>query len=271
MVIKLYAKKRIWIFIILIISTFSFTSGFKVAAIEKIPNFVTMKEEFIKQSYFITNIKGKLKTIKMSEMETLMIVRLFNTNNYTDIYTDNRFISRIVSPYIEIRIKPDRIVNLYAAGNGFVFLDKRKQYYVDQNRFGDFFSYCMQKYSKDESKVYLPNEKYKPIIFRVNNFLEGLKKANCNYEIEKTLKDEELSVPVEVISSYNEEINIYEFKDNIDMELGAMRLDAIRQSVDYVKLPHYFKKGSIVVTYYGDNATIIKFIEQIMGKQYSRR
>lgn len=268
-VLTLLIRKKTGIFLILILSAIYFTYGLKAVASEKIPNFGTMKEVYTKQSYFVINIKGKVKTIKMSEMETIMIARLFNTNNYTDTYTDNRFNPKIVNPSIEIRIKPNRIINLYSAGSGFVFLDKKKQYYVDQNRFVDFFSYCQKKYSKAESNIYLSNQKYKPTSFKVKDFLECLKMAKCKYEIEKTLKSEELAVPVEVISLYNEEINIFEFNDNIDMELGAIRLNAILERVDSAKIPHYFKKGNIVVTYNGENDKIIKYIEQIMGKQYS--
>ena len=38
----------------------------------------------------------------MSEMEVIMIAKLFNTNNYTDTYTDNRFNPKIAKKYRKI-------------------------------------------------------------------------------------------------------------------------------------------------------------------------
>lgn len=259
--------KKIVIFFFCILSAFCLSIGFPVAATDKIPNFGFMKENYTKQSYFVVNISGKSKTFKMTDIETIMIARLFNSNNYTDTYTDNRFNPKVSSPYIEIRIKPNRMIHLFYAGNGFVFLDQKKQYYVDQNRFSDFFNYCQKKYSSANMKNFLPATKYRPSSFRSKDFLGSLKKAGCNYKSLRTQWADDLKVPVEVVSLLYEEISIYEFKDNIDMELGAIHFNVMLNSMDFVRMPHYYKRGNLVVTYYGDNDQIIKSIEKVMGEQ----
>jgi hypothetical protein len=267
-VIILSTKKLNSIFISLILSALCFSTAFGASTPEKIPNFGTMKESDTRQSYFVNNTSGKVKKIKMSEMDTVIIARLFNTNTYTEVYIDNQFTPKIAGPYIEIRVKLNRILNLYYAVGGFVFLDKKKQYYIRQDRAGDFFQYCGKKYANTTSNINSSREKYKPISFNTKDFLDNLKKANCNYKILKNLMSEEFSCSIRTISLLDEEVAIYEYKDNIDMEIDAMRIAALTDSSCWAGVPHYFKRGNIIVNYNGTNAQIIKHIEQVMGKQY---
>lgn len=262
-------KKKIMLAVITLIFSLICLFEFNSFAAEKIPNFGAMKEVYTKNSYFVVTAGGKINKFKLSDMETRMIARLFNTNNYVDMYIDNSFNPKIINPYIEIRIKSNRVINLYSAGNGFVYVDKKKQYYVDQNRYVVFFSYCCKKYTNSTIKGNLKNEKYRPITFSAKDFFKSLRKAECNYRIAKILKDENLSLPVKVVSISNENINLYEFKDNIDMELGAMKLASILDSGCWAEVPHYYKKGSVVACYFGENVKIIDCIQKIMGKEYA--
>jgi hypothetical protein len=56
-----------------------------------------------------------------------------------------------------------------------------------------------------------------------------------------------------------EESNIHE-----DGNIGSA-------SISYASIPHYFKKGKIIVQYVGENEEILKSLEQIMGNQFAGR
>jgi hypothetical protein len=267
-------KKSLAIAIILLLLTLACLVGINAMASEKIPNFGTMKVSDTRLSYFVVNINGKVKKIKMSQMETIMIAELFNTNNYTDVYTDNQFNSKISKPYIEVRINTNRILNLYCTSNGFVFLDKKKQYYIDQDNYPYFFSYCRRKYDNEKSNNSSSNEIYKPILFKKKNFLDYLSKVKCNYKILKTVGSGIFSTSTTVISAFDEEIYVNEFNDNINMELEAMKIspdasEVSKAEVEWAEKPHFFKKGNIIVNYNGNNYKLIKLIVQVMGKQYA--
>jgi hypothetical protein len=274
-VIALISKKLIGAVLILTLSVFSFSTGFHTSAIEKIPNFGVMKVSDTRQAYFVTNVNGKVKKVKMSERDSIIIARLFNTNEYADIYMNSQLTMKTTTPYIEVRVKPDRIINIYCSTSGFVFLDQKKQYYVEQKNFLVFFSYCRKIYESKTGKSNLSNQKYKQVIFKTKDLLDGLKKAKVNYKILRTAQSDMFSTTVKEISLYDEEICIHEFKDNIDMEIAAMRVRpdgfgiATVGEFEWINLPHFFKKGNIIVQYIGDSEKLVKAIETIMGKQYA--
>lgn len=243
--------------------------GINVSAVEKIPNFGTMKASDTRLSYFVTFTNGKSNKIRLSEKDTIMLTKLFNTNNYTDIYIDNKFQNRIMNPFIEIHAKGNRIISLYYTSSGFVFIDKKKKYYVDQPYYPYFFGHCQGEYSGKSISNSETDKKYIPMTFTVNNFLLGLKKIGCDYKFIRKDNTEGFVYPISTISMDDEEVSIIPFKDEIDMELYAMKFAVIEKAGCWNAPPHAFKKGNIIVSYYGDNDNIIKYIEKVIGKQYA--
>lgn len=265
---------RVKYYIILVLLSF-FLFGFCSISAGKIPNFKALKKSEIQQCYFIINANGKVNKVKMSEMETIILKRLFNTCTYTDVYMDNIFNKKILNPYLEVQMKSGKILYLYGANSGFVVRDNKKQYYIDQENYSGFFNYSIQKYKDVPTKANLTNEKYKPVIFKYKNFLDGLKKVGLKFNYIRTAKSGVFSTPTFEIISCDEEININEYKDNIDMEIEAMKVSGDASTIvsvgtiEWAKKPHFFKKGNIIVSYFGDNDKLIKCIEKVMGRQYA--
>ena len=83
-----------------------------------------------------------------------------------------------------------------------------------------------------------------------------------------------LSVIPTVLKIKDEEIGIFEYKSNEEMEIDAKQIDKTGFHVmgalyEFTKSPHFYKKDNIIVFYMGSNNEIKNAIEKIMGKQFA--
>jgi hypothetical protein len=103
-----------------------------------------------------------------------------------------------------------------------------------------------------------------------------LEKAKVNFNIiENNEKDPFFSVPPKAINIRGEYILIYEYSTNEEMEKDASAIhpdgNIGNASISYISVPHYFKKGNIIVQYVGKDKVILQHLENIFGKQFAGR
>jgi hypothetical protein len=113
-------------------------------------------------------------------------------------------------------------------------------------------------------------------LFNSTQFVNELAKTNLNYNVvENDEKIPFFSVPPKVVDVKGEYILIFEYKTHKEMEKEASNVkedgNMRNASIEYVSVPHYFKKGSIIIQYVGADEEILKSLEKIMGKQFAGR
>jgi hypothetical protein len=73
-------------------------------------------------------------------------------------------------------------------------------------------------------------------------------------------------------------LDIYLFKTNAKLEKEASRIDSggagysgplNNVKVSWVSVPHFYKKGTIIVQYIGEDDSIISTLEEILGEQFA--
>lgn len=77
---------------------------------------------------------------------------------------------------------------------------------------------------------------------------------------------------------YDTDVVIYSYNDNEEMEKEAKTInkdaseinrgDNLKQ-VEWPKAPHFYKKGTIIVQYIGEDKQIISSLKEIMGEQFA--
>jgi hypothetical protein len=109
-------------------------------------------------------------------------------------------------------------------------------------------------------------------------FEKALDKSNIKYsikELDKDGKDHRLfSAPPKIYVIKKESIILFEYRTEkgMEKEAGYISEDGgyIKNSfVDYISKPHYFKKGRVFVSYFGENEGILNFLEEVFGKQFA--
>lgn len=87
-----------------------------------------------------------------------------------------------------------------------------------------------------------------------------------------------LSVPKRVISVGSEWITVYEYASNQEMEEDAMHVEpggfgfsanGSGAQVSWVAPPHWFKKGSTIVLYVGEDSDILEFLAENYGETFA--
>ena len=66
-------------------------------------------------------------------------------------------------------------------------------------------------------------------------------------------------------------IGVSEYNNNQEMEQEAKTIHGSRignSFYEFIKTPHFYKNGNIIVSYIGVNTKTIKKIEKLMGKQF---
>lgn len=76
----------------------------------------------------------------------------------------------------------------------------------------------------------------------------------------------------------NEHISVYIYKNNKSMEkdAGYISPDGFsydtwknHTSIDWISVPHFFKRDNIIVLYVGEDKQIINLLESLLGKQFA--
>ncbi|MCM0647926.1 hypothetical protein NBE98_06010 [Clostridium swellfunianum] len=114
-------------------------------------------------------------------------------------------------------------------------------------------------------------------VFSIEHFQSEMKAKNYKFEIKDVNKD---FLPTErkrmIIG--DKAIDIYLFNSSKQMEKEAGRIDKYGSGysngsksikVDWISKPHFFKKGSIIVQYIGEDKKIISDLKDILGEQFA--
>lgn len=111
--------------------------------------------------------------------------------------------------------------------------------------------------------------------FSINDFAGSMEERNYKFEIKDVEKDF-LSGDRKIMQVDKEQIDIYVYKNNKDMEKDASRIESGNKYnngkesiiVDWLAPPHLFKNGNIIVIYAGKNIEIINSLTEIFGREF---
>lgn len=113
--------------------------------------------------------------------------------------------------------------------------------------------------------------------YTIEQFQNEMKARNYNFEI-KDVKLNFLPTTAKRMIIGNTVIDIYLFSNNKSMEVEARHIDSGGFSynngsqsihVSWVSLPHFYKKGNIIVQYIGQDEKIMSDLKNILGEQFA--
>jgi hypothetical protein len=113
--------------------------------------------------------------------------------------------------------------------------------------------------------------------FNIEQFQNEMKARNYNFEI-KDVQQDFLPTTRKRMIIDDKAIDIYLFNSNKKMENEARHIDSggcgydngsKSVKVSWVSFPHFYKKGSIIVQYIGEDEKIIADLKDIFGEQFA--
>jgi hypothetical protein len=84
------------------------------------------------------------------------------------------------------------------------------------------------------------------------------------------------SVTGQVITVNGEQVQIYEYANEVDANAEAARISADggtigNTMVDWIAPPHFYNKGQLIVLYVGTNTSVMHILEMALGSQVAGR
>ncbi|MHB8129202.1 MAG: hypothetical protein ACYDEX_09410 [Mobilitalea sp.] len=116
-----------------------------------------------------------------------------------------------------------------------------------------------------------------PNTFIMDQFENAMEDKGYDFEIKDAEKDFLPTTRKRMIID-EKVIDIYLFNSDKDMENEASRIDSggcgYKNSfkaiqVSWVSFPHYYKKGSLIIQYIGEDETIMSDLTDILGEQFA--
>lgn len=110
--------------------------------------------------------------------------------------------------------------------------------------------------------------------YNLDKFENDMKGKEYSFEIQDVSKDFLPTTRKRMIFD-DIALDIYIFSSNKKMEREASKIDSNGcnynnlLSVSWVSYPHFYKKGSLIVQYVGENENIISDLEDILGEQFA--
>jgi hypothetical protein len=265
-------RRRYILIIVLIITLFGNT--LLTLASPKSDNRTRINVKDIKESYFNVSKGGNIEKFKLSEFENAVLIRLIETSYKREAYSDYGFNKRIINPYITICLKSGKESKLFFVTSGYVVQDGSKLWYYMQIRYSNLFNYFYQRYKNKELNSTGDRLAFSTTSFSYEDFCKGMRKAGITYEVLGKNGPSLLLVPSIKLKILDEEVNVYTYKDNIELELEAMTFDKTGglvngTEIDWVSMPHFYKKGNILVAYIGKNNSIIEALKALLGYEFS--
>jgi len=112
--------------------------------------------------------------------------------------------------------------------------------------------------------------------FSIEQFENAMKDRGYNFEI-KDVQQDFLPTTRKRMIIDDKAIDIYQFSNDKKMETEASRIasdgcsysnDSKTVNVTWVSLPHFYKKGSLIIQYIGEDEIIISDLKDILGEQF---
>ncbi|MGE5628059.1 MAG: hypothetical protein ACM3X7_08050 [Solirubrobacterales bacterium] len=113
--------------------------------------------------------------------------------------------------------------------------------------------------------------------FNIEQFKNAMKDKGYNFEI-KDVQQDFLPTTRKRMMIDDEAIDIYLFSNDENMENEASHIDSGGCSysndskslnVSWISFPHFYKKGSLIVQYIGEDKKIISDLKDILGEQFA--
>lgn len=82
------------------------------------------------------------------------------------------------------------------------------------------------------------------------------------------------SVKGKIIKIINEDVQVFEYKDETTMKAEASQVSSDGGSVGtsmvtWMSVPHFYKAGKLIVIYIGENAVVKGALEKVIGAQFA--
>ena len=109
-------------------------------------------------------------------------------------------------------------------------------------------------------------------------FLSLLEEYGFQYYEEKADTDSYLSVERKPVWIGEEIVSVFEYESNAAMEADASGIDrdgytisnqGRHTNIDWVSAPYFFKKGSLIINYVGENERILAFLNENYGTAFA--
>ena len=113
--------------------------------------------------------------------------------------------------------------------------------------------------------------------FGIEQFENAMEEKGYNFEI-KDVQQDFLPTTRKRMIIDDKAIDIYLFSNDKKMETEASRIDSGGCSygndyktvnVSWVSTPHFYKKGSLIIQYIGEDGAIISDLKDILGEQFA--
>jgi hypothetical protein len=82
------------------------------------------------------------------------------------------------------------------------------------------------------------------------------------------------AVPGKVIKVLGEDVQVFQYAHETEAEAQAAQVSPDGSTVGTTKVhwmapPHFYKRGTLVVVYVGDNTKVLKALEEVLGQQFA--
>lgn len=120
-------------------------------------------------------------------------------------------------------------------------------------------------------------ENKSPSTFCLENFEDAMTDKGYDFEVQEAEQDFLPTTRKRMIID-DIAIDIYIFNSDEKMESEASNIDSGGCSYDngskslnvsWVSFPHFYKKGSLIVQYIGEDETVLSALEDILGEQFA--
>lgn len=111
--------------------------------------------------------------------------------------------------------------------------------------------------------------------FGFREFKKELNALNIEYKVmDITNQDDFFSTSPKIMEISGKRIYLYDFKSEKAMEKEAEKVDnggcsIGNTKISWVSTPHFYKKGSLIVQYIGNDKDLINTFKEIMGIQFA--
>ena len=108
------------------------------------------------------------------------------------------------------------------------------------------------------------------------SLMNDLQSAGMDVEMGDTVEQPFFAVNGRIIKVNNADVQVFEYQSAEEMEADAVQVSADGGSVgtsmiSWMATPHFFKSGSVLVLYVGDDITILEALKNILGEQFAGR
>ena len=106
--------------------------------------------------------------------------------------------------------------------------------------------------------------------------MNDLQSAGMDVEMGDTVEQPFFAVNGRIIKVNDADVQVFEYQSAETMEADAVQVSADGGSIgtsmiSWMATPHFFKSGSVLVLYVGDDITILEALKNIIGEQFAGR